>query len=240
MQGAPLNPGTAAAAAGLLIGGWEKLSAVDFPGRLAAVVFCQGCAWRCGYCHNPHLLPFAPVAEPAADWPAIRRWLEGRRGLLDAVVFSGGEATLQAGLTEALRDVRALGFETGLHTGGPVPERLAASLPHLDWVGFDFKAPFGAYEGVTGHPHGARARESLRRTVASGVAYEIRTTWHPALLSEAALGAMADSLVEEGVAAWVIQRYRPEGSLDPRLARLPVGAPPLAACRRPGLRVDVR
>lgn len=233
-----MNTGTAAA--GLHIGGWEKLSAVDFPGRLATVVFCQGCAWRCGYCHNPHLLGFAPANAPAAVWADIVRWLGRRHGLLDAVVFSGGEATLQAGLADALREARALGFETGLHTGGPSPERLAQALPHLDWVGFDFKAPFDAYETVTLHRHGDRARDSLRLLLASGVSCEIRTTWHPSLLPAPAMGAMADALVAEGVRDWVIQRYRPDGNLDSSLARVPVGEPPVEACRRPGLRIAVR
>jgi len=229
-----------AAASGLRIGGWEKLSAVDFPGRLAAVVFCQGCAWRCGYCHNPHLLAFAPATEPAADWPGIVRWLERRRGLLDAVVFSGGEATLQAGLGDALRDVRALGFETALHTGGPAPDRLAAILPELDWVGFDFKAPFDAYESVTLHRHGDRARASLRLLRGSGVAHEVRTTWHPALLPPEALQTMAESLIAEGVSEWVIQRFRAVGCLDPSLGDLHGQEPPLALLARPTLRITVR
>ena len=118
-------------AAGLVVGGFERLSTVDWPGQLAAVVFCQGCAWRCAYCHNPHLLAFAPAADapPAPSWPEILAWLPRRRGLLDAVVFSGGEATFQPGLPEALRAVRALGFKAGLHTGGPLPGRFAQCLP---------------------------------------------------------------------------------------------------------------
>ena len=236
----PSSVTAASATPGLRIGGWEKLSAVDFPGRLAAVVFCQGCAWRCGYCHNPHLLAFAPSSAPTAGWGEILRWLERRRGLLDAVVFSGGEATLQAGLGAALRDVRALGFEAGLHTGGPSPARLAAVLPELDWVGFDVKAPFDAYETVTRHRQGAHARESLRLLLASGVANEVRTTWHPALLPPAALRVMADSLVAEGVTDWVIQRFRSDGCLDATLARLPREEPPLALLERLTLRITVR
>lgn len=248
----------------LAVGGFEKLSAVDWPGQLAAVVFCQGCAWRCGYCHNPHLLPFAPdagadrpvAALPAAaapppggssargvpgpGWSEILRWLPRRRGLLDAVVFSGGEATLQPGLPDALREVRALGFKTGLHTGGPLPGRLAQALPLLDWVGFDFKAPFAAYEKVTRHPHGHRARESLRLLRTARVACEIRTTWHPGLLSPADLAAMADTLLAEGFAHWVIQRFRPDGCLDPGLAATWGGEPPVDRLRRPGLAIMVR
>ncbi len=238
--------------ADLVVGGFERLSTVDWPGQLAAVVFCQGCAWRCAYCHNPHLLAFASAASPAASsapaarapatpsWDDILAWLPRRRGLLDAVVFSGGEATFQPGLPEALRAVRALGFKTGLHTGGPLPGRFAQCLPCLDWVGFDFKAPFDAYETVTLQRHGDQARQSLRMLRESRVACEIRTTWHPSLLSEAALHAMADTLVAEGFDEWVIQRFRPDGCLDSTLAATPVGELPPGLLTRADLRVRVR
>ena len=86
--------------AGLRIGGVTPFSTTDWPGRLAAVLFLQGCPWRCGYCHNPHLQPaIGPVAR---DYPSTLAWLEGRRGLLDAVVFSGGEPTAQAALGPAM------------------------------------------------------------------------------------------------------------------------------------------
>lgn len=229
-------------AADLMVGGFERLSTVDWPGQLAAVVFCQGCAWRCAYCHNPHLLAFAPAndAPPAQTWPEILAWLPRRRGLLDAVVFSGGEATFQPGLPEALRAVRALGFKTGLHTGGPLPGRFAQCLPCLDWVGFDFKSPFDAYETVTLQRQGEQARQSLRMLRESGVACEIRTTWHPSLLPDAALHRMADTLVEKGFGEWVIQRFRPDGCLDGSLAATPVGELPPGLIMRADLRVRVR
>lgn len=236
-------------AADLVIGGFERLSLVDWPGQLTAVVFCQGCAWLCAYCHNPHLLPFkardASVGGSASSsrltsWKDIREWLIRREGLLDAVVFSGGEATLQSGLPTALQDVRAMGFMTGLHTGGPIPARLAVCLPHLDWVGFDFKAPFNAYEKVTLHRDGSRARQSMRLLRESGIACEVRTTWHPALLSDAMLFEMAETLVDEGFDEWVIQRFRAEGCLDPALAPLPADAVPCVVEGVPSLNVRVR
>ena len=72
----------------LRVGGLTRLSASDYPGKLAAVVFCQGCAWRCGYCHNPELQPARGAYE--IPWADVLAFLEKRRGLLDAVVFSGG------------------------------------------------------------------------------------------------------------------------------------------------------
>ncbi len=209
----------------LCIGGLERLSLVDWPGELAAVIFCQGCGWDCRYCHNPHLIPFDRRGD--FEWQTVLDWLKTRCGLLDGVVFSGGEATLQPGLLAALKEVRALGFRTALHTGGPMPSRMTMILPYLDWVGFDFKAPWGRYAKVTGSDQGRMAQESFDHLIASGVACEIRTTWHPALLTPDDLLEMAATLREAGVRQWVIQRFRPDGCEDQALCGQPPGDPPV-------------
>ncbi|THF58647.1 anaerobic ribonucleoside-triphosphate reductase activating protein [Pseudothauera rhizosphaerae] len=191
----------------LRVGGLTPLTTIDFPGRLAAVVFCQGCPWRCGYCHNPHLIPAG--APPALRWDEVLAFLGRRRGLLDGVVFSGGEPTLQAALPEALREVRAQGFETALHTAGMYPERLAAVLPLLDWVGLDVKAPAEHYDAVTGTPgSGERMAQSLDLLLASGVDHECRTTWHPGLFGEDELDRLDAGLKQRGVRRWQVQDCR--------------------------------
>jgi pyruvate formate lyase activating enzyme len=165
-------------AADLRIAGLAKLSTCDWPGRLAATVFLQGCPWRCGYCQNPGLIdPRLPGQMP---WPEVAEFLSRRQGLLDGVVFSGGEPTRQAALLAALAEVRELGFGTGLHTAGAYPARLAAVLPLLDWVGLDLKALPEHYGAVTGvAAAGAKALESLDLVVASGVDMEVRITVDP-------------------------------------------------------------
>jgi len=191
----------------LAIGGIEPFTVIDFPGKLAAVAFCRGCNWRCRYCHNPHLLPIVP----GNDWAALETFLDSRRGLLEAVVFSGGEPLLQSGLGGALARCREMGFATGLHTGGGTPARLQQVLPLLDWVGFDVKAPFDAYADVTGVPgSGARARDSLHRLLGSGVDYEVRTTVDPTLLGREQLWALALELRTLGVSRFVLQVCRSE------------------------------
>lgn len=160
----------------LVVGGLVPFTTIDFPGRLAAVVFCQGCPWRCTYCHNQHLLTAGVGTMP---WSEVLAWLKTRHGLLDGVVFSGGEPLLQRGLAAALAEVRGLGFATGLHTAGIYPERLVAVLPLLDWVGFDVKAPFAEYASVVGCDGGGAARTALEVLLASGVAYEVRCTVPP-------------------------------------------------------------
>ncbi len=194
----------------LRVGGLTPLSSTDWPGQLSAVVFCQGCPWRCGYCHNPDLIPAQAASEIA--WDDVMALLRRRQGLLDAVVFSGGEPTLQAALPDAMREVRAFGFRIGLHTGGMYPKRLEAVLPLVDWVGLDVIAPFGAYATVTGvDGSGARALEGLEQVLASGVDHEVRTTVHPALVDDAALAALARDLAARGVKRYVVQAFRPQG-----------------------------
>lgn len=195
----------------LRVGGLARLSSVDWPGELAATVFLQGCPWRCPYCHNPHLLQAGAGDGP--PWPEVMAFLAGRVGLLDGVVFSGGEPTVQRALADAVAEVRALGFRVAVHTGGPDSERFRAVLAHVDWVGFDVKAPWQAYPRITGvEGSGAQARESLAALVDSRVPFEARTTIHPDLLGVEDLELMADELVAAGVRRWVLQPFRAEGT----------------------------
>ena len=197
----------------LRLGGMTPLSMTDFPGCLAAVVFCQGCPWSCRYCHNPHLIPVD--APPRRGWLSALEFLSRRVGLLDAVVFSGGEPTLQAGLADAMCDVRDLGFRIGLHTAGPYPERLAEVLPLLDWVGFDVKALFERYDEINGVPgSGAKALESLRLLMESGVDHECRTTIHPALFTAPELATLSEFLFASGARRHVLQAFRAAGCRD--------------------------
>ena len=210
----------------LRVGGVTPLSATDWPGQLAAVVFCQGCPWRCSYCHNPDLIPAQSKSEIA--WADVLAFLKRRQGLLDAVVFSGGEPTLQAGLVEAMQEVRAQGFRIGLHTGGMYPKRLAAVLPYVDWVGMDVKAPFADYARITGvKDSGAPVQESLALLLASSVKHEIRTTVHPALLADEEVVELAHDLAGHGVKRYVVQAFRSMGCRDEFLCRNATRSQPL-------------
>jgi len=197
----------------LKVGGFTPLSTTDWPGMLAAVVFCQGCSWHCRYCHNPDLIP--PQGEHEIPWWTILDFLDRRRGLLDGVVFSGGEPTLQRNLEQALSQVRERGFRLGLHTAGIYPDRLEKVLPLLDWVGLDIKAPFDEYHRITGvSASGDRARKSLELVLASGIDHEIRTTVHPALLSDEDVGSIKHELSALGVRRHVLQPFRSQGCVD--------------------------
>lgn len=192
----------------LQVGGLIPFTTVDFPGRLAAVVFCQGCPWRCGYCHNRHLLDFD---DGKHSWREVRAFLAQRAGLLEAVVFSGGEPLAQPALGAAMRECRALGFAVGLHTAGMSSARLQRVLPLVNWVGLDIKAPRARYAEVTGADAGAAVYRSLAALLASGVPFEARTTLDPRLLGPADLQAIAAELTAAGVKHWMRRRCRGPG-----------------------------
>lgn len=168
-------------ASDLQIAGLTPMSSVDWPGKFVATVFAQGCPWACPYCHNQAIID--PKIPGVVSWESVEELLGRRRGLLDGVVFSGGEATRQLAVLPAMSRVRELGFEVGLHTAGPYPARLREILRTglVDWVGIDIKAmPGPHYEAVAGRPNaGPKAWESLGEVLDSGVSYEVRLTVYP-------------------------------------------------------------
>jgi pyruvate formate lyase activating enzyme len=191
----------------LRIGGFVPFTTVDYPGHLSAVVFCQGCPWRCTYCHNTHLL--GPRGREEIAWSTIVAVLARRKGLLDAVVFSGGEPTLQPALKGAMHTVKEMGYKVGMHTAGIYPRRFAEVLPLVDWVGFDVKAPFAEYERVTQRAQSAaRAQESLDLLLGSGVPCQIRTTVDERVLTHDKVTALAVELAGLGVSQHVLQDCR--------------------------------
>jgi len=193
------------------------MTTVDYPGELAAVLFCQGCPWRCRYCHNGHLLE--PRSGDRIPWSQVRVFLERRIGLLDALVFSGGEPTLQAALPTAMQEARSLGFKIGLHTAGSSPDRLRRLLPYVDWVGLDIKALPADYPAITGIPgSGEKAWASLELLLVAGVSLQVRTTVLPGWTDEDDIWPLIESLASLGVGDHVLQPCRTDSILDPSLA----------------------
>lgn len=198
----------------LAIAGLVPLSTVDWPGKLVATAFLQGCPWRCTYCHNAAILDTrTPGVVP---WSAVRELLDRRHGLLDGVVFSGGEPTRQPGLVDAVRQVHDEGYLVGLHTGGAYPARLASLLPHVDWIGFDVKAPARLYRAITrvGGPTTTadRAFESLRMVLDAGVDVTVRTTVDPTVMDDEDVRELSGTLFDLGVTEHVLQHVRTEGT----------------------------
>lgn len=205
------------------VAGLTPLSTIDYPGELSAVVFCQGCPWRCLYCHNPKLQPFETEAQIA--WEDVMCFLKRRTGLLDAVVFSGGEPTMHTDLLTVILEARHLGLKVGLHTAGINPSALRSVLPLVDWVGLDIKSEPTGYRRVTGVARSEMAAmQALKLIMDSGVDYEVRTTMHAAFLSEVALLELAQTLSELGVKRYVVQLFRNVGCNSEDIALLGPGS----------------
>lgn len=198
----------------LAISGLTRFSSVDYPGHIAAVVFCQGCPWRCAYCDSPSLL--SATRENIMSWHEIVDWLDIRPGLIEAVVFRGGEPLLQRGLAGAMWQVREMGYRVALYTAGIYPDRLVGVMPFVDWICFDVKAAFCDYQRVTGAENGNAPQRALSFVLASGKPCEIRCTADETLLSIEDMGRMARQISEMGVRRLVLQPRRgSEGKTSP-------------------------
>ena len=194
----------------VIIGGVESFTTVDFPERLAAVLFCLGCPLRCPYCHNPELQDFK--GKPFISWEQFAEFLDDRKKLLDGIVFSGGEPLAQPDLYESMKYVKDMGYQVGLHTSGVNLERLEQVLPLLSWVGFDVKTVFDAYESRIPHSHRATVEACLDALIRSGVELECRTTLDPRVISKDELRTLARALAAKGVKTYALQEYRPHPS----------------------------
>lgn len=204
----------------LRVGGLVPLTTLDYPGLLACVLFCQGCAWRCRYCHNPGLIPARGPAE--IHWDDILAFLRRRQGLLQGVVFSGGEATLQNALPDAMANVREIGFRIGLHSAGIRPDSFARALPQADWVGFDVKGLAEDMDAITGVKRSGLANwRSLELLLESGVNHECRTTVHWQLFDLERLRQLALHLRKAGVERFVVQLARSGRQFDRQLIAKP-------------------
>ncbi len=203
------------------IAGIEKCSFVDYPGHLAAVFFTPGCNWNCYYCHNRGLVD-SHVSKPWLDLEVALAWLDDRTDLIDGVVITGGEPTIQDGLAEFIECVRRKGFRIKIDTNGSRPDVLGSLLEQglLDYVAMDIKAPMGQYNDFAGVQVKQDAvNASMDLLLSCGIDYEFRTTVTPQLTHKDVL-AIARRI--RGAKRYVLQQYRrPAGACDPRLEALP-------------------
>lgn len=190
------------------IGGLVSFTTIDYPGKLAAVLFLVGCPLRCAYCSNPHLLrPGEGEYEPTR----VFDWIKSRVGKLEAIVFSGGEALMQGDATiEYMRRVRDLGFKIGLHTNGFYPNILERAIDIIDWVGLDFKATAEKYPDLTGQNIAYNNMlHSLDILLQHHKDFEVRITCDPRFIDKNNLLEIAELLSAHHVQNIAIQKYIP-------------------------------
>ena len=165
------------------LGGFVPCSLSDFPGRIAAVVFTQGCNWRCPWCHNPALVYPERFAAPLDVEDVLAR-IAARRGRLDGVVVTGGEPTLHADLASFLARIKSLGFAVKLDTNGSRPAVLSELIlaRRVDFVALDVKAPWARYREAAGiDVDTAALQETIALLRDSGTPHQLRTTRWPGL-----------------------------------------------------------
>ncbi|PNX45622.1 MAG: anaerobic ribonucleoside-triphosphate reductase activating protein [Thermoplasmata archaeon M11B2D] len=188
------------------IGGLQKTSLLDYPECISAIVWVNGCNFRCPFCYNKDLV-FGMGAGVAED--EVFSFLKKRQGLLDGVVVTGGEPLLQTDLSEFLSQVKQVGYQVKLDTNGSMPAHLEKVLDSgfVDYVAMDVKAPKNKYSQVCGVEVAvADIEQSIQIIKNKAVMYEFRTTFVPQLLTQEDVVAIAEWL--RGAKRFYLQQFK--------------------------------
>ena len=195
----------------MILAAYLPLTLCDYPGKVAAMVFTQGCNFRCPWCHNPHLIPLKGTTPPldpdvVVQEVAARR----RRGIVEAIVVSGGEPTLHSDLSDFLGRCKAAGLAVKLDTNGSRPEVLRTCFDRglVDFVAMDVKAPWSQYATLAGiNVDVESVQTSMRLIAASGLPQQFRTTRVNPLLSESDFTEISAQIPVGSPHVW--QTFRP-------------------------------
>lgn len=197
----------------MLIGGLQKSSLIDYPGKISAIIFTQGCNFKCPYCHNPEIIKQDGATAKAVA--PIFDFLESRKGKLDGVVITGGEPTLQNDLPEFIEHIKHIGFSVKLDTNGTNPDMLQRLIKNnlIDYIAMDIKAPIKKYPEITcSKVNTDNILKSIHLIMSSGIDYEFRTT-----VVKSQLAVNDFSLIGElisGAQKYYLQRFIPTKTVD--------------------------
>lgn len=207
------------------IGGYQKTSLIDYPGKISAVVFVAGCNFRCPYCHNSDLV-LNPDSLPTVPEEEVFAYLSKRRGLIGGVCITGGEPTLQKDLFDFVGKIKDLGLLVKLDTNGSNSSTLSNMVEDglVDFVALDVKAPLDhRYAKSVGLENFdvSSVLHSVEELVTSDVDFELRTTVVPGLHSEEDLLDLAQQLSKVAPKAkWFLQNFQPKNCLDPEFEKI--------------------
>ncbi|KUG22175.1 ribonucleotide reductase of class iii (anaerobic), activating protein [hydrocarbon metagenome] len=201
------------------IGGLQKVSLIDYPGLICAIVFLQGCNFKCQYCHNPELVD-PQLFKPGIKEKEVLEFLHMRRGKIDAVTITGGEPTIQSDLESFIRQIKKMGFAVKLDTNGSQPKVINAFLAEnlLDFIAMDIKAPLEKYKNIVNTQVDFESiKESIGLILEAKIPYEFRTTIVESQLEE-------DDVLEIGglIASanhYVLQKFVPTKTLDKKFLK---------------------
>lgn len=195
------------------INGFQKLTLLDFPGKVACIVFTPGCNFRCPFCHNASLVTH--IDGERIEEEEILSYLEKRQGLLDGVVVTGGEPTLQGDLADFLGKVKALGYAVKLDTNGTSPEKLKILVEKglVDYVAMDIKNTAAKYPVTAGCGSAVlgKVEESIDFLLADTVDYEFRTTVTAELHTPQDIGDIAKRI--KGAKRYFLQNFIDSGDI---------------------------
>lgn len=197
------------------IGGFQKFSMIDYPGRVSAIVFTTGCNFRCGYCHNPELVQPNQFPE-AIPVEKVLTFLESRKGKLDAVTVTGGEPTIHADLPYFLAKIKQIGYLVKLDSQGTNPKMLKRIIHDklVDYLAMDIKGPLNRYEEIANMPINlGDIKKSINLLMTSGIPYEFRTTVVKEQLSPDDIMKLLQTI--KGAERYYLQKFIPSKANDP-------------------------
>jgi pyruvate formate lyase activating enzyme len=202
------------------IGGYQKLTLIDYPGVIATTVFTVGCSFRCPFCHNPELVLSSQFVVHSNLEKEFFEFLQKRKGKLEGVCITGGEPTIQPDIVDFIKKIKALGFLVKLDTNGTRPDILKKLLDMklLDFIAMDIKNQLKNYDKTVGvKTDKKRIKLSVELIMNNKVPYEFRTTAVPGIHKEEDFLEIAKWL--KGAKTYYLQEYREKVILDPRLKK---------------------
>ena len=218
----------------MIIGGLQKTTLIDYPGKIACAIFVVGCNFRCPFCHNKDLVT-AALFKKSKNKPIAEKdffdFLKKRKSILDGVCITGGEPAINPDLPEFIKKIKQLGYSVKLDTNGSNPEMLKRLISKnlVDYIAMDLKGSFDEYEKFTGVKVSKMSiLRSMDILVQSKLPYEFRTTIVPGLHNKENLTKLAlqlKSLITHYPLSithfnWFLQKFQPQNCLDPEFLKV--------------------
>lgn len=204
------------------IGGLQKTTLIDFPGRIAATVFLAGCNFRCPWCYSPELvLPEKIKEQPKISEKYFFDFLKERKGLLEGICITGGEPTLNKDLPGFIKKIKKTGFSVKLDTNGSNPQMLKKLINDklIDYVAMDIKAPKEKYQAAGAvRVDVKKIQKSIDILKAGKIEAEFRSTIVPSFHAREDVIAMAKWI--RGAKKYYLQNFRPEKTIDPKFEKV--------------------
>ncbi|MGD9372935.1 MAG: anaerobic ribonucleoside-triphosphate reductase activating protein [Desulfobacterales bacterium] len=200
----------------MIIGGWQKVSLIDYPGRISCILFVSGCNFSCPYCHNPQLAKGGRLRSFFIDGQTVYDYLEGCKGFIDGVVISGGEPTIWQDLVSLCKKVKRIGYPIKLDTNGSRPQILKQLIEEdlIDYIAMDIKTdPFHYSPFIKNGQNPYHILSSIQIIMESAIAHEFRTTCVKPFVDARVIRKIAEII--DGAMLYVLQPFNNSIVLQP-------------------------